>query len=169
MSCITLPNATCGTNYSQNLGYVCSTSVYSGSLPSGLTISGSGILSGTPCESGVFTFCLKTKCGKQRYSLTVECQVVRQPDRAFVSSEYEDTPQTVTLGWVGDVTNELLGASYSFSSPVLGIPSITSTYSGLETRLTLVVSTNITLFGKYLIISKGCCVTRVLLTSTPDQ
>ncbi|RYY17393.1 MAG: hypothetical protein EOO36_09775, partial [Cytophagaceae bacterium] len=57
----TLPNGTVGTAYSQTITAAGGTAPYSyaitaGALPSGLTLSASGILSGTPTTPGSFTF-----------------------------------------------------------------------------------------------------------------
>lgn len=58
-----LPNGTAGTAYSQALAASGDTpiiwSLESGSLPTGLTLSSAGIISGTPTESGTFNFIVK--------------------------------------------------------------------------------------------------------------
>ena len=58
-----LSNATAGQSYSATLAATGSSpitwSVYSGSLPSGLTLSSSGVISGTPAAAGTYTFTVK--------------------------------------------------------------------------------------------------------------
>jgi len=57
-----LPNGTAGTAYSQTLsasGSSSTWSVDSGSLPTGLTLSSAGVISGTPSVAGTFTFTVK--------------------------------------------------------------------------------------------------------------
>lgn len=62
----TLPNGTAGTAYSQTVSTTGGTAPYTyirdpagGALPTGLTVSSSGVLSGTPTAAGSFTFAIK--------------------------------------------------------------------------------------------------------------
>ncbi|PYK49186.1 MAG: hypothetical protein DME51_09045 [Verrucomicrobia bacterium] len=53
----------------------------SGSLPPGLTLSSSGVLSGTPTSSGTFTFAIQATdrngcTGTRSYGLTVACATI---------------------------------------------------------------------------------------------
>ncbi|MCX6855204.1 MAG: Ig domain-containing protein, partial [Verrucomicrobia bacterium] len=78
---LTLPLAVKTAAYAQTLTATDGTTPYSwslsaGALPSGMTLSSTGVLSGTPTVSGVFNFTVKVTDGaniqaKQSYSLTV--------------------------------------------------------------------------------------------------
>ncbi|WP_161781491.1 putative Ig domain-containing protein [Janthinobacterium lividum] len=82
----TLPAATAATAYSRQLtanGGVApyAYTVSSGSLPAGLTLSGSGLLSGTPTAAGSFTLTVQAEdahqfTGTQSYTLTVASATV---------------------------------------------------------------------------------------------
>ncbi|WP_181883661.1 putative Ig domain-containing protein [Sphingorhabdus pulchriflava] len=80
-----LPNGTVGTAYSQTLTASAGVAPYSfavtaGALPTGLTLTGGGTLSGTPTASGVFNFTVSATdssgapgpfSGSQAYALTI--------------------------------------------------------------------------------------------------
>jgi hypothetical protein len=74
-----LPNGTVGTAYSQQLTATGDTpitwSVQSGSLPNNLTLSGAGVISGTPSATGTFNFTVKatnaTGSGAKSLSIAV--------------------------------------------------------------------------------------------------
>jgi len=82
----TLPNGTVGHSYSKTIKASGGTSPYSfivisGSLPPGLTLSSSGVLSGTPTSSGTFTFAIQATdrngcTGTRSYGLTVACATI---------------------------------------------------------------------------------------------
>ena len=77
----TLPNGTTGTAYSQTISASGGTSPYSyavtaGALPTGLTLSSAGVLSGTPTASGSFNFTVTgtdagSFTGSRSYSLSI--------------------------------------------------------------------------------------------------
>ena len=76
----TLPGGTVGSNYSQNLtalgGGVPHNFSFSGTLPTGLTLSGAGLLSGIPTQTGTFNFTVTatdtSACtGSRSYSVTI--------------------------------------------------------------------------------------------------
>ncbi len=76
----TLPNGVVGSNYSQNLtatgGGVPHNFSFSGTLPTGLTLSGAGLLSGNPTQTGTFNFTVTatdtSACtGSRSYSVTI--------------------------------------------------------------------------------------------------
>jgi hypothetical protein len=85
LSLSALPATTAGTAYNQTItvspvaGAPYSLAVTSGNLPTGLTLSAAGSLSGTPTTPGTYTFTVTatgfgTACtGSQSYSLTVHC------------------------------------------------------------------------------------------------
>ncbi len=75
-----LPGGVVGTNYSQNLtalgGGVPHSFSFSGTLPNGLTLSNTGLLSGTPTQAGSFSFTVtatdtNTCTGSRSYSVTI--------------------------------------------------------------------------------------------------
>ncbi|MEP4880918.1 MAG: putative Ig domain-containing protein [Tateyamaria sp.] len=117
----TLPNADFGQTYSQQLVASGGVGPYtfsrvSGTLPAGITLIG-GTLSGTPTETGVFSFRITAEdsapspnSGSRDYTLTVN------PGNVI-----EITPKTVPSGVFGDAYSQQLTASngvgpYSFSA-----------------------------------------------------
>ncbi|MCL1560583.1 putative Ig domain-containing protein [Xanthomonas nasturtii] len=86
-----LPGATAGSAYSQNLTASGGTAPYTfalsaGTLPAGLTLSGTGVLSGTPTASGSFNFTVTATdsggsptSGSRAYTLTVAGATVTLP------------------------------------------------------------------------------------------
>ncbi len=81
----TLPNATIGAAYSQTIAATggagpITFSVTSSALPTGLTLSSAGVLSGTTTASGTFTFTVTTtdsSCpASQTYTVSVACQTI---------------------------------------------------------------------------------------------
>ncbi|MCC4605685.1 putative Ig domain-containing protein [Xanthomonas campestris pv. parthenii] len=89
-----LPAATAGTAYSQNLSASGGTAPYSfaitaGALPAGLTLSSTGVLSGTPTASGAFNFTVTATdsgtptSGSRAYTLTVAGPTVTLPATAL--------------------------------------------------------------------------------------
>lgn len=86
---VTLPGATQGTPYNQNItasggGAPYTFALISGSLPSGLTLSAAGAISGTPTASGNFTYTIRATdaagCeGVRTYTTLVAAQAVAIP------------------------------------------------------------------------------------------
>jgi len=88
-----VPGGTIGQAYSQQLGALSVTSInpvqgspaqaawsiQSGSLPAGVTLSSSGLLSGTPTAEGSYTFVVKATGGGGTTDTETETLVVRQP------------------------------------------------------------------------------------------
>ncbi|MBI3425653.1 MAG: VCBS repeat-containing protein, partial [Acidobacteria bacterium] len=82
----TLPNGTVSAAYNQTLAASGGTAPYSfslsaGSLPNGVTLSGAGLLAGTPVQSGAFNFTISAadsqNCsGARAYTLTINCQSI---------------------------------------------------------------------------------------------
>ena len=82
----TLPNGTVGVPYSQTLTASGGSSPYtfavsSGALPTSLTLSAAGVLSGTPSASGTFSFTVTAtdafgSTGSQSYSITVSAPTI---------------------------------------------------------------------------------------------
>ncbi|MBI4548082.1 MAG: putative Ig domain-containing protein [Ignavibacteriae bacterium] len=130
-----LPNGTVGTSYSQTLSASGGTSPYtfavtSGVLPAGLSLSSSGIISGTPTTVGSFTFTVTAtdaqNCtGNRSYTLTIDCPTITI------------TPSTLPNGTVGLSYSQTLTASggtspYTFSVTGGSLPpGLTLSSSGL--------------------------------------
>jgi hypothetical protein len=82
----TLPNATVSRTYSKNITAGGGTSPYSfsvtnGSLPPELTLTSSGVLSGTPTSAGSFVFAIEARdqyglLGTRQYNLTIALPTV---------------------------------------------------------------------------------------------
>jgi large repetitive protein len=81
LSPTTLPNGSTGTAYSQSLSASGTTSPYtfslaSGTLPTGLSLSGAGVISGTPSALGTFNFTVRatdpnSSIGNQAYTVVI--------------------------------------------------------------------------------------------------
>src|SRR5215471_15863947 len=74
-----LPDGTVGTPYSATLTATGGTAPYtwtllSGSLPPGLSLSGAGVISGTPTTAGTYTFTLKVVDASGQ-TATLPCQI----------------------------------------------------------------------------------------------
>ncbi|MBS1849969.1 MAG: hypothetical protein JST79_03590 [Acidobacteria bacterium] len=133
----TLPAATSNKPYSAALAAAGGTSPYtwsvtSGTLPSGLQVSGSGAISGTPTQTGSFSFNARVtdaaaKSSTQTLTLTVAAAPPSSPPsgstdfdgpaelpRAYVSSALADTPapgKTIAVSAGGNLQNALNSAS----------------------------------------------------------
>ncbi len=80
-----LPNGTGGVAYNQNLSQTGALgapaySVTAGALPPGLSLSGAGVVSGTPTATGTFNFTVTVMdasgcSGSQAYSITIDCPI----------------------------------------------------------------------------------------------
>jgi hypothetical protein len=99
-----VPGGTVGQPYSQTLTALTITntnpvqgspasvtwSIASGSLPDGVTLSSTGVLSGTPTAEGSWTFVVRANGGGDAVDTETETLVVRQP--VLVSSPFRTTP-----------------------------------------------------------------------------
>ncbi|MDX2042070.1 MAG: putative Ig domain-containing protein [Acidobacteriota bacterium] len=82
----TLPNGTAGAAYSQTLSGTGGTAPYefnlfSGTLPTGLTLTSAGLLSGTPTTPGSFNFIVRTRdangcIGARNYTVVANCPTI---------------------------------------------------------------------------------------------
>jgi hypothetical protein len=116
-------------------------SLASGSLPAGLTLSASGVLSGTPTQTGTFPITVKVTdsngcIGTTGYTLTIVCQTITVTNPA-VNSGVAGSPfsQTFTQsGAIGTATFSLAsgslpaGLSLSASGVLSGTPTQTGTF-----------------------------------------
>ncbi|MBL8167193.1 MAG: putative Ig domain-containing protein [Acidobacteria bacterium] len=80
-----LPNGTVGSNYNQSLSASGGTAAYtfsfSGNLPTGLSLTPGGTLSGTPTAAGSFTFTVtatdsKNCTGSRQYTVVIACPAI---------------------------------------------------------------------------------------------
>jgi hypothetical protein len=141
LSPATLPDGTVGTNYNQMISATGGTAPYtftvsSGTVPTGLTLTPAGLLSGTPTTTGTFNFAITAtdinNCiGSLAYSVNINCPAIAL------------SPPTLPDGSVGNNYNQTITASggtapYTFtvSSGVLpdGLTlSLTGLLSGTPT------------------------------------
>ena len=144
----TLSTATVGTAYSQQMtatgGVGTKTwSVKSGTLPVGMTLSSSGLLSGTPTDTaGNFSFTFQAmdqnSCpGTAAYSLTLQCPVVTI------------TPTTVPNGTVASSYSTTLSASGATAPYTWSLPTGSTLPAGLALSPTGVISGTPTVPGSY--------------------
>ncbi|MEQ1748927.1 MAG: SdrD B-like domain-containing protein, partial [Prosthecobacter sp.] len=96
----TLSNGTVGTAYSSGLSTTGGTAPYaysitSGSLPLGLSMSGSGLISGTPTTASTASFTVQTQdaflcTGTRSYTLTTVCPVITISPATLSDAYYND-------------------------------------------------------------------------------
>lgn len=125
----TLPNALSGESYSHALGTDSGLAPFTfaisaGALPSGLTLSPAGLISGTPVATGTFGFTVSVADaggapGSRSYSLTVSCQPIAVK------------PSALPTGAVGTAYSEVFAASAGASPFTWGV-SAGSLPSGLS-------------------------------------
>lgn len=148
----TIPDAVLGEPYSQKLTATGGNPPYSfsftrGDLPPGLSLSGSGVLSGTPEEPGEFTFYLSAMdangCrGDMVYSVNVNCLSGNGTLSGHVGIRDDDTGAfhllngstvegtVIASGAAGNVlTAELSNGGFSFGSVPAGSYSLSATVS----------------------------------------
>ncbi len=145
----TLPSATAGATYNQQLSAISSGgdtqfvfTVVAGSLPPGLTLTGGGLLSGTPTTVGVFSFTVQAAnpqgcVGTQTYSITVNCaNVTLLPvtlQNGVVGVAYFQTNSVV--GGVPPYTFFVAGGSlppgltYSTNGVISGAPTLAGSFN----------------------------------------
>ena len=146
LSPTTLPGGTKGTAYSQTVSASGGTSPYtfartSGTLPTGLTLSSAGVLSGTPTAAGSYTFTITGTdsstgtgpyTGSQAYTVTISLALSPTTlPAAAVGSAYSATTITATGGtspYTYNVTSGALPAGLSLTSA--GVLSGTPTAGG---------------------------------------
>ncbi|WP_425510202.1 putative Ig domain-containing protein [Xanthomonas indica] len=129
----TLPSGTAGTAYSQTLSTSGGTAPYSyalssGTLPAGLSLSGAGVLSGTPTVAGSFTFVIGVTDaggfgGSHAYTL------------AIASPTLAITPPTLPAAAIGASYSQALSTSggtapYSYALTAGALPSGMSLSAG---------------------------------------
>ncbi|MCD0278310.1 putative Ig domain-containing protein [Xanthomonas melonis] len=145
-----LPAATAGTAYSQNLLASGGTAPYSfaitaGALPAGLTLSSTGVLSGTPTASGAFNFTVTATdsgtptSGSRAYTLTVAGPTVTLPATALpagtAGQAYASAINPATGGiapYTYAITAGALPAGMTFSAStgaLNGTPTIVGTFN----------------------------------------
>ena len=137
LSPATLPNGTVGSAYNQTVTGSGGSSPYtfslaSGALPSGLTLSGSGVISGTPTASGSSTFTVKATdaqgcVGTQSYQLTLAvCTVSIAPAPPLVADNVwveDQVPSGAAQAgtWIWDTTQKAGGTQSSTEPAAAGV------------------------------------------------
>jgi outer membrane autotransporter protein len=148
----TLPNGTAGTAYSQAASASGGTAPYTyvrdpagGALPTGLTLSGTGVLSGTPTVVGSYTFAIKatdSSTGTGPFSQSTPYTVTISAPTISI------TPTTVPSATAGTAYSQALaasggGAPYTFAvtsgalpqgvslagNTIAGTPTVTGTFN----------------------------------------
>ncbi len=130
-----LPNGIVGSSYSQTISGNGGTPPYgygvtAGSLPSGLTLTSSGFLSGTPSSAGTFSFTVTATdvqgcTGTRNYSLRIDCPLINL------------NPSSLSTGIVGSSYSQTISAGggtvpYSFSTTSGTLPTgLTLSLAGL--------------------------------------
>lgn len=135
-----VPDATAGSAYSQSLSQTGalgtpSYAVTTGSLPSGMTLSSSGVLSGTPTVTGSFNFTVSVSdasgcAGSTAYTLSVAC-----PNYTF-GGAYGAGTAGVAYSQAPSVSGGIAPVTYSATGslpPGLSMAAGTGTVSGTPT------------------------------------
>jgi hypothetical protein len=151
LSPTTLPSGTGGSSYSQTITASGGTSGYTyavtaGSLPSGLTLSSGGVLSGTPTVGGTFNFTITATdsstgtgpyTGSRAYTLTLAPPpITLSPGSISAATVGSSYSATITAGngtgpYTYAVTSGALPAGLSFSSSgaISGTPTAGGTFN----------------------------------------
>lgn len=141
-----LPNGTAGTAYNQNLSQTGALgtpnfAVTAGALPAGLTLSASGVISGTPTATGTFNFTVTVSdnsgcSGSAAYSITVVCPTITVnpsslPGATAGASYSQNLSQSGGFGTVNyAITSGALPAGLGFAGGVIsGTPTATGTFN----------------------------------------
>ncbi|HEX9002702.1 MAG TPA: putative Ig domain-containing protein, partial [Blastocatellia bacterium] len=144
---VSLPNGTTGVAYSQTItasggAPPSSFAVTAGSLPPGLSLNGDGTLSGTPTQSGSFTFTVTATdplgcTGSQNYIVNIGCQTVTI-DQTVLTNGFAGTAYNQTLTATGGtapysfaVSGGALpgGINLSSGGALSGLPTTQSTFN----------------------------------------
>jgi dienelactone hydrolase len=144
----TLPNGAVGAVYSQTPAATGGTSpytwtVFSGALPGGLTLSIAGVISGTPTESGTFTFAVEvddaaSATASKTLSITIDASSVSitttSPVPAcvagyFYSINLAATGGTAPSAWNVSAGSLPAGLTLSSDGVLSGTPTATGTFN----------------------------------------
>jgi hypothetical protein len=134
-----LPPAYCGIELSFTFSAANGTTPYAwsisaGALPAGMTLSSTGILSGTPTEQGLFTFTVHVSdASAASASRDFTLFVQPPPDRAIITSATDSTCQT-TLSVLGNDWAALQWLPGGETTPTIVVrPTTATTYGVLAT------------------------------------
>ena len=134
----TVPNGTVDVAYSRTLFGSGGTAPYtftlvSGTLPSGVTLKPSGVLSGTPTSSGTFTFTIRGTDALGCFAnITLTLIIAPAPTPPAVCPTITFTPLTLSSGTVAVAYNQTLAGSGGITPYGFGV-----TAGALPTGLTL--------------------------------
>lgn len=141
----TLPDSAVGTAYSQQRTASGGTGTYtytlSGSVPPGLSINSTGLISGTPTATGTYTFSISAKdtngcSGSQIYTVTMTCPAITvapstlSPITVYTAYNQQLTPSAGTAPFIFLVTVGSLppGVTLSTSGLLSGSPTASGSY-----------------------------------------
>lgn len=147
LSPATLPNGTTGSAYAQTITASGGTAAYSfavtaGTIPTGMTLSAAGSLSGTPTQSGTFTPTIKATdangcSGTRAYTFALNCPTITISPLTLASAarDVAYSAQTLTqTGGVGTVTWSVsagalpTGMSLSAGGVLSGTPTVAGSF-----------------------------------------
>jgi hypothetical protein len=148
LSPASMSNGTAGTAYATTVtqsGGVGTTTfaISAGALPTGMSLSSNGEVSGTPTATGPFNFTVRASdangcTGQRAYSLTVECPTISLSQTTFANgtagTAYESTTVTQS-GGIGTTTFAIsagalpAGMSLSSAGTVSGTPTATGAFN----------------------------------------
>ncbi len=168
-----LPNGTVGTTYSQTLTASAGVAPYSfavtaGALPTGLTLTGGGTLSGTPTASGVFNFTVTATdsspfpgpfSGNQAYALTIASPPILANDdtgAAAVNGFTGGTAYADVLANNGNGTDTLGGVPATLATVTLSQLATTNPNVTLNPATGAVLVAPATPAGTYTVVYEIC-------------
>ena len=126
----TLPNGTVGTPYSQTLTVTSSTTpdwtIDSGSLPIGLTLSTSGVISGSPTTAGTFNFTVKVTNALYSDTKALSITIGTSGSGGNIAETYRVNYNSGTI-WLSDkgLERDLTYFDESTTSAIVGENNIT--------------------------------------------
>jgi uncharacterized delta-60 repeat protein len=141
-----IANGTAGVAYSQQftqtggVGTITFTQI-GGNLPTGLSLSPSGLLSGTPLQTGVFLFMVQAVdqngcAGLSTYQLLISCPVIAlSPTSANLPTATAGSRYSVTFSQTGGIAPITFSTDGTIPPPGLSLNPVTGELSGIPTQV----------------------------------
>jgi uncharacterized delta-60 repeat protein len=141
-----IANGTAGTPYSQQFtqiggaGTITFTQI-GGNLPTGLSLSPSGLLSGTPLQTGTFLFMVQAVdqngcAGLSTYQLLISCPVITiSPATTNLPTATAGSPYSITFSQTGGIAPIIFSTEHTIPPPGLSLNPVTGVLSGIPTQV----------------------------------
>ena len=175
----TLPDGIVGTSYNQTLTATGTTpvnwSMSSGNLPTGLSLSAAGVISGTPTAAGVFNFTIKATNSVGNDTKALSILVLEPPTittttlpSGLTGTAYSiqlSATGTTPITWTLESGNLPVGLSISTDGLISGIPTAESTFN-FTVKATNSVGSDTKPFS--IIITAAAVAPTITTTTLPD-